>query len=50
MTNLDLLMRMLQLMHTLWIGIQFVVADAQMASKVKAMIPPHILLAKIYIC
>ena len=33
----------------LWIGIQLVIVDAQVASKVQAMIPPHVLLSKICI-
>ena len=49
MTDLYLLMRMLHLMHTLWIGIQFIIVDIQITLKVQAMIPPFILLSKICI-
>ena len=47
MMDVDLLMCILHLMHTLWIGVQFVVVDAHMAATVHAMIPPYILLSKI---
>ena len=45
----DFLICMLHLMCTLWIGIQFVSADVQIAAKVQAIIPPHILLSRVCI-
>ena len=49
MMDVDLLLCMLQLMRTLWIGAQFVVIDAHMAAQVHAMIPPQVLLLNICI-
>ena len=40
---------MLNLMHTLWISIQFFISNVQMPLKVEAMIPLHFLLIKICI-
>ena len=49
MTDIDLLLHMLQLIYTLWIGIQIVVTNMHMAAQVYTMIPPYILLSNICI-